>query len=73
MHPEAAANANRRRRECFIDIAALELAAHQHIGARFFVQQRSVGARGLFRVADDGQGMVINENAIGGVFRLISA
>ena len=42
-HAEMACDAHRRGGKRFVDIAALEFAAHQHVGAGFVVQQRRAG------------------------------
>ncbi len=67
-----AADPDRRRRERRVDVAALELARHHHIGSGFVVQQRA-GARGLDRIGDDGQRLEIDRDQLGGVLGEIAA
>ena len=72
MHAETAFDAHRRGGKRGIDIAALEFAADQHIGAGLLVQQRRAGTRRLFRIDDHRQQLVIDGDEFQRILGLIA-
>ncbi len=73
VHAEAAFDAHRRGLRGGVDVAALELAADQHVAAGFFMQQRRAGTRGRLRVADCSQRLVVDGDKLEGVLGVVAA
>ncbi len=72
-HPEAGFDPHRRRLHHGVDVAALELAGDQHVGARLLVQERRPRERGLRRIDDGRQRLEIDGDELERVLGEVAA
>ena len=73
VHAKPAADAHRRLGKRGVDVAALEFAAHHHVGAGLIVQQRRAVFQRLFRIDHERQRLVFDIDELQRVFGLIAA